>query len=480
MVSAKNPFTVDAEHGLDLRLPGRGTALRTAGDTRSTGVPSRLKVRGGSRLSGTAHVAGFKHALVSLTAAACAGGGRVTLHNCPDLVETSILAELIEELGGRTWTSDGSLTIEPEGIAHGKVNREVASRIHGSVYLLPALVGRFGQASVSTNGGCLIGDGRNGSRPVSHYIDVFKRFGARAQVDDEGHLQVSAARLTGCELDLLEYTTDRYLRTGPFYSGASKMALLCAAVGYGRSTLRNLYPKPDVTALIEFLRSRGAAVEQASPEWCVVHGMGPDRLGRDVEYTLPADLVEIVTWICAGAMLGENRLKISGTGLSRAWEALSPERALLEQMGVPVSIEGGALVVQTVEQTRPVDVVVSSPGIYSDCQPFFCLLATRGRGRSRVTETVWPNRFDHISGLNRLGARLSRVGSSVMIEGGHRPHVPRREIFANDLRSAATLLLAALEVDGETLVGGAEHLARGYPDFPSSLRLLGARIEEFL
>ena len=437
----------------------------------------RLVVRGRARLAGAVHVSGFKHALVYVVAGACCGASRVVIRNCPALVETSVLAELIDALGGRSVYRGNVLTIEPEGMRHGALDERLADRIHGSIYLLPALVARFGAAVAPTGGGCRIGNGSNGHRPFDHYVNVFERFGVRATADEDGHLRVSAASLKGCDIDLLDYTEDRHLRTGPHYSGASKLALLCAAVSHGRSNLLDLYPKPDVTELVDFLRLLGADIEGESTRRLVVNGAGPERLDRDVMFTLPADLIEIMTWICAGAVIGGDEITIHGMGLDRAWRALAPERALLDRMQVPVSTLEHALVAKPVEDTRPVDAVISSHGVYSDAQPFFTLLATRSRGRSRITDTVWQRRFDHVEGLNGLGARLRRSGASVTIDGGHRPHRAGQDIHANDLRSAAALLVAALDVEGETALSGAHHLARGYADLPAALRGLGANLE---
>jgi UDP-N-acetylglucosamine 1-carboxyvinyltransferase len=437
----------------------------------------RLTVEGGRGLQGTVRISGFKHALVSLFAAACSTESSVVIHNCPAIAETETLIQLIQCSGGSaSWEGD-SLSINASGIKHGRLDPSVSNRIHGSAYLAPALVTRTGEAVIGVRGGCPIGDGLHGNRPVEHYVSIFEKFGAQARVDDTGNLHIKGKQLVGCDIDLLDFTSDRTLETGPLYSGASKMALLTAAVASGPSTLYNLYPKPDVTELVAFLRQLGVKIDGNSTHRLVVYGRGGVGVTSHVSYTLIGDLIEIVTWICAGAMLENSQLRIQGVGLARAVEALKPEMSIISQMGVPIEWDGETLVVRSMERGHAVDMVVTSPGIYSDSHPFLALLATACCGQSRITEKVWQNRFDYVQGLVSLGARIHREGASAVIHGETRPHIAGRNLRANDVRSAAVLLLAALTIDGITTIEGTHHLARGYMDFVSTLRELGAKID---
>lgn len=436
----------------------------------------RFVVEGGGGLSGTVRVSGFKHALVSLLGAACATESSVVIHNCPAIAETSTLIRLIQGLGGSAELVDGSLYVDARGVRHGRLDPEAANAIHGSVYLAPALVARTGEALMATGGGCQIGDGFHGGRPVEHYVNIFERYGAQVRGDGAGFLRIQSKQFVGCDIDLLDFTSDRELRTGPLYSGASKMALLTAAVATGRSTLLHLYPKPDVTELVAFLRRLGVEIEGDSTDRLVVHGRGGAGFAPEASYTLMADLIEIVTWICAGAVLGNNKLRIQGAGVARAVRALAPEMSVILGMGVPVSEDGDALTVEPMEGGRAFDVLVASTGVYSDSHPLLALLATICHGRSRITETVWHNRFDYVRGLASLGARIEHDGNSAVIHGPARPHLAGKTLQANDVRSAAVLLLAALAVKGVTTIEGTRHLARGYVNLPATLQDLGATI----
>ncbi len=434
-----------------------------------------LVVHGGHRLFGTVRASGFKHSLVTIVAAAASSRACVRVTNCPDIVETRMLSELLAALGGIAVQVGDTLTVNASQLTQAELDPVAASRIHGAVYLVPALLSKVGRARVPTDGGCHIGSAPGGRRPVQHYVSVLERFGARARVLQAGDLEVSAPRLSGCEIDLLDYASGREIKTGPLYSGATKMALLTAAVADGVSTLHNLYPKPDVTDLVTVLRQLGADIESPAPGTVRVHGRGAEALCNDVAHTLIPDLIEVVTWICAGATLADG-LRITAADMTRAAAALAPELDVLDRMGVRMDLEPAELTVHAGDRLTPCDITVASHGVYSDSQPFLALLATHASGPTRITETVWGERFGYLPGLAALGARMRRRNNVLRVNGPCPPRRAGQRLFATDLRAAAVLLLAALAAPGPTVIDGTHHLARGYPDLPGALRSLGAEI----
>jgi UDP-N-acetylglucosamine enolpyruvyl transferase len=451
-------------------------AVATAPHTRSAG-PSELLVRGGGRqLRGEVTVPGFKHSLVTVLSAAAAADALVRVTNVPDIVETRVLSSLLRDAGARIALDGDVLELDASGIRDATLDPGLASRIHGVVYLIPALLHRTGRVVVPANGGCQIGDGPSLARPVEQYISVLRAFGATAAVGAEGDLTVTANRLRGCEIDLLDHTADRVLKTGPHYSGASKMALLLAAVSEGVSTLRNLYPKPDVTDLVDVVQQLGAEIERPVDGTVVVHGRGGKDLSTPVSHALVPDVIEVVTWICAATTAGAEPLVVRGEGMGRAVTALAPELDALRVMGVDFDAGDRSVIVRPAEQLRPIELTIASHGVYSDSQPFLVLLAAHAHGRSRFTETVWANRFSYLALLEQLGMRVGRTDRAAVVDGRCPPSVPGRELVAPDLRGAAVALLAALTVPGPTLLSGTEHLARGYADLPGALNALGADI----
>lgn len=436
-----------------------------------------LLVDGGRPLhSGTIATSGFKHSLVTVVAAATAARAPVTIDNCPDIVESTVLADIVRGCGGSAQRAGGTLEIDCTTLTGTGIPPQAAARIHGAVYLLPALLARHGRVTMPVAGGCRIGDGERHRRPVEQYASVLARFGARVRVGPSGEVVAEASRLRGCAVDLLDYTADRRLMTGPLYSGATKMALLTAAVAEGTSTLRHPYPKSDVSDAVDVLRELGADIERAPDGTLTVRGRGPGALSRACRHSLVPDLIEIVTWICAGATAAAGPLHLTGPGIDRAVRALAPETAVLERMGIQLEHTGHRLTVTPGERPRPVRVTVASHGVFSDSQPFLALLAAHATGTSAFTETVWGGRFGQVPGLVRLGVDARVHGRTLRVHGPSAPHRPGQRVTGTDLRAAAVLLLAALTVPGPTVIGGAGHLARGYPDLPRALRALGAAI----
>ncbi|WP_329571317.1 hypothetical protein [Kitasatospora sp. NBC_01266] len=448
-----------------------------AGTAAELAAGADLLIEGGDRLHGEVRVAGFKHALVTVVAAAVVGRAPLTVANCPEIEETRVLGELLRRAGGRADYQDGSFTLDLAGLRDLPLDPELVRRIHGAAYLLPGLLARFGRVHLPASGGCRIGDSPSGSRPVQQYADVLARFGARVQLAEDGALTVRADKLVGCEIDLRDFMADPVLLSGPLYSGATKTAILAAAAAHGTTRLRHPYPKPDVTELVQVLQAMGWSITRPSATELVIEGR-PDRGdARPVEHTLVSDLIEVVTWATAAVVTG-GEIRLTGLTSASLAAGLAPEIKVGRRLGLRWEADGAdAVVLHPDPPTRPVDVTVASHGIYSDSQPFLMLLATLAPGVSRIRETVWQGRFAHLPEFNRLGTRIDLRGSEARITGGHPPVRPADPLRAVDLRGAAALLLAALRPAGQTRLTGVHHLARGYQDLVGDLRRLGARIE---
>lgn len=435
-----------------------------------------LEVNGGKRIAGSVRTSGFKHSLVTSAAAAVVADATVTLDNCPDIVETDVLTRVFTALGGRATFAEGTLTLDGSAIDSTELPSELVGSIHGSLYLVPGLVARLGSVQLPASGGCRIGEGPQG-RPVGHILDVLRRFGATGRVTADGGLEVRAERLTACEIDLLDYTRNKALMSGPLYGGATKTALLAAAAGEGVTTLHHLYPKPDVTALMDVLRGLGAEMTWTGPETLVVRGRGAGTLRQDTRYTLPPDLIEVVTWICAAVTLGEGPVRITGPGMSRTVAALAPEFDVLRRMGVETDQDEDTVTAHPADRPlRPVEILAASRGVFSDSQPFFALLAAYAEGATLVNEAVWEHRFRYVPGLAALGMSTTQDGNALRIDGVRPPHIAGQDLSATDLRAAAVLLLAALAVPGRTVLRDTHHLDRGYRDIVGDLRSLGADV----
>ncbi|MGW7574921.1 hypothetical protein [Streptomyces sp. NPDC054765] len=434
-----------------------------------------LLVQGGHELSGDIRVPGFKHAFVTVLAGALTGRSPVTLDNCPDIEETRVLLALARSFGARVRGDGRTVSVDPSGLTEHALDPQLVDRIHGAVYLLPALLARFGRVRLPAAGGCRIGDATSGARPVHQYAEVLQRFGAEVVTGQDGSLTVCADRLTACEVDLRDWTADRALRTGPLYSGATKMAILTAASAQGTTRLRHPYPKPDVTDLVRLLDATGRPARYTPEGDLLIEGRPDGGHGRPVRHVLVSDLIEVVTWATVAALTGGS-VRLTGLTPGRLAAGLAPEIAVARDMGLSWHPTSESLVLTGEPPSAGVDITVASHGIYSDSQPFFMLLATLGPGVSHIRETVWRRRFTHVPELRRLGADIEVTDARARVRGGCPPRRPGQSVVGRDLRSAAALLLAALAVPGPVRVHGAEHLVRGYEDLVADLVRLGAQI----
>lgn len=431
-----------------------------------------LCVRGGTPLAGGIRVAGFKHALVPVLAAAVMSEGRVRIANAPDIEDTRVLCDILCGLGADASFEDGAVSLRATGITSHEVPIELARRIHGSLYLLPSLLATQGRAVIGETGGCLIGSAATGGRrPIHHTLHVLERFGATFEVTGS-LVKGRCARLRGTTIDIRDYSAEADDEvSGPLVSGATKTALLAAATAQGTTVIRNPYRKPDVTELVAFMTASGIPVADENHR-ILVDGR-PRLLGAG--HALPSDLIEVMTLIAAVVHLGadiEARLEAP----ERTFAGLAAELGVLSAMGVQVGYDGGGrLQVVRSHRLRPQDIVVKSTTIYSDNQPFFALMLTAAEGPSHIEDRVWGDRFGYASQLVKLGARMKLHDGQLSVLPG-RPHRSGASVTATELRGAAVLLLAALGIEGETQLHGMHHLSRGYEDLVGRLARLGATI----
>ncbi|GGM48687.1 UDP-N-acetylglucosamine 1-carboxyvinyltransferase [Longimycelium tulufanense] len=419
---------------------------------------------------------GFKHLLVPALAAACLADQPWRITNAPDIADTRVLSAIVTELGAKVTGADGMLTVDAGSLHSHTIPTQWSSQIHGGVYLLPTLLATRGQVASGAHGGCRIGGGSNGARPMAHMATVMERFGARCAVAP-GNFQAWAppSGLRGTVIDLAEFGSPDAVSgkpTGPHYSGATKTALLLAATANGTTVLRNPYPKPDVTGLAHTLAAAGASI-RLSPTEIVIDGRG-GPLGA-TQLTLPSDLMEVITFIAAAVCLDRHvTLTLEQPEVVRA--GLAPELRHMDTMGLSLSWNDRMLEIEPVQHLRPAHVVAASHLVYSDAQPLFALMMLKASGPSRLTETVWRGRFGYVSGLRELGAHLEQAGDDLLVRPSRLRPAPR-PLRAGDLRAAMALVIAALSTGQPQRLYGVEHLARGYAEVRDKLARFGARID---
>jgi UDP-N-acetylglucosamine 1-carboxyvinyltransferase len=434
-------------------------------------------VDGGRELKGRIDLEGFKHGFVMAVAASLMGNHRLRLSAAPRQQECAVLLRLLNSVGISAYRDASAVVIDATSSPSADLDEALCSSIHGSVYLVPGMLAHRGQATLWPAGGCRIGDGPNNRRPFEHYVAVIERFGGRVITRSESGVAMRADRLRACDLDMADFATDRARMSGPHYSGATKFSILCAVSASGVSTIRCPYPKADVAELLTVLELLGAHVERLRTGDLRV---GPGLLwagSRNASHVLAPDIIQAMTWLTGGLATGGS-VEVCSPRIATVLTALEPEFDALNRMGIDVQVAEDRLCVSgSFGELIPVDLEITSRGIYSDVQPFLALLLTGADGTSRISEHVWQRRFSYAKGFSALGCDVGNANGTLTIRGPRGPCIQGQRLQADDLRAAAALLLAALCVDGPTVITGLSHLARGYEDFLGGLRALGGQVE---
>jgi len=432
------------------------------------------RIRGGGVRAASVPIAGYKHALVPMICMGALFPVSVEIRNVPDVLDTAILCRILERFGAEVELRDGTLRLETAKMTHRPIPDDLSAQIHGSVYLLPALLARFGVVDCGPSGGCQIGDAKDaGARPIQHMVSVLERFGAKFDAVG-GRLVGRCDRLRGAVIDIMDYSQDpkREALEGPYHSGATKTAVMAAVVAEGATVIENPHDKEATLDLLAFLRAAGASID-VEPRRFVIQG-GTSL--RSVVHSLLSDTTEMVTFI-AHAVHARAPLRLERVTVDRVTGPLRPELDVLRAMGVELAWEADAVTVTAPERLRAADVKATGLGVATDSQPFFTLMLTAADGVSRVSDGIWGNRFGYVEQLVRLGADLRVDERGVEVRPG-RPGRAGQTVDAGDTRAAAVLALAAAAIPGETVVRGVHHAARGYHELAPKLRATGVVVEE--
>jgi len=412
-----------------------------------------LIVEGNTPLVGNVALSGYKHSSVVLVNAAllCRGVSRIS--NLPFIQDVSLLLEMAKALGCGVHSGANVVEIGAGNLTANASLDEWATAVHGSLYLIPVLIARVGRVRLFKPGGCQIGE-----RPVEHVISSLEAMGAR-RVERNGETWLEAPDgLRGATFDL----TNIHPRE---HSGRTKTALLAGALARGDTQILSPFRGQEIEDLCNFLVRCGTPISRN--ENAIVISGRLELRGND--YTIPGDFLEFATLACAVQSAGG----VVHIEPSPPQKYFTEEMRLLRNCGLDIE-QGKSIATITSSQAYPVR--FACPPIYSDLQPIVTAVLWQAVGMSIIRDNVWPNRFDHVEGLRRLGAKIERKGNMVRVVGPSLLY--GAEVHANDLRSAAALLVAALGAAGTSRLKGAEHLSRGYCDLPGKLRALGASIKE--
>ncbi len=421
----------------------------------------KLLIRGGRKLSGDVTISGAKNAALPELCAALLTEEPVTLINVPRLRDVATMRQLLTHMGVQTETHGerGGMTLHARGVLKAEAPYDLVKTMRASVLVLGPLLARFGAARVSLPGGCAIG-----SRPVDQHIKGLQAMGAEIVVEHGymvARLPAGRTRLHGARI-----ATDMVTVTG------TENFLMAAALAEGETLLENAAQEPEVTDLAEMLIKMGAKIEGHGTSR--IHVQGVERLGG-CTHEVVADRIETGTFLCAVAATGGDVLlrQARADHLDAVIDKLTDAGAEIEAGSNPsgpfIRIRSsGRLKAQTFRTTE-------YPGFPTDMQAQFMVVNAIAEGASKVTETIFENRFMHVNELVRLGARIQTEGKVAMVEGV--PQLSGATVMATDLRASASLVIAGLVAEGETVVDRIYHLDRGYDQMEVKLRALGADIE---
>ncbi|HEY0856658.1 MAG TPA: UDP-N-acetylglucosamine 1-carboxyvinyltransferase [Albitalea sp.] len=418
----------------------------------------KLLIRGGRRLSGEVTISGAKNAALPEICAALLTAEPVTLANVPRLQDVSTMLKLLRNMGAtaeRSPADPGTATIDAGRVTSPEAPYDLVKTMRASILVLGPLLARFGEARVSLPGGCAIG-----SRPVDQHIKGLRTMGAEISVE-HGYIVARAKRLKGASI-----TTDMITVTG------TENFMMAAALAEGETVLENAAQEPEIPDLAEMLIRMGAKIEGHGSGRIRIqgverlHGLAPDAAHRIVP-----DRIETGTFLCAVAATG-------GDVVLRSAQAAHLGAVIDKLREAGVMIEAGADWIRVKSDQRPRAVGFRTseyPAFPTDMQAQFMALDCIAEGSARITETIFENRFMHVNELVRLGARIEVDGHTAMINGVDK--LSGATVMATDLRASASLVIAGLVADGETIVDRIYHLDRGYDQMEAKLRGIGADIE---
>jgi UDP-N-acetylglucosamine 1-carboxyvinyltransferase len=433
--------------------------------------PRSIVIRGGRHLRGEVPIAGYKHALTVIVGAAVALGRSVTLRNVPDITESRVLERIVCELGAYSRLAGGTWELDTGPMRSLPVPARLSGLVHGSLYLVPGMLARFGEVSFAGAGGDRIGPAEDAGRPDAQIGTILERFGA--SVDASAGIYATAGSVRGCAIDVMELSSHPERLRGPAVSSATKAALIMAAAATGSTTLRHPVDRDATRELCDFLLASGVAVVREGKTWHVEGGGGSS--GEPIDHYLISDSTEIVTYAACATQVRAS-LRLTGITGQRTWAAIGPELDILRGVGLPLRVDHDSLHVESPDRLEPARVAVESDGCSTDAHPLLALVLLGASGRSQITDHVWTNRFAYTELLAAMGARLRVEGNTVTLRRS-RLRAPAAPLVPADSRAAAVAVLAGLGATGTTTIEDGGHVDRSYERLVEKLRDVGAEIE---
>ncbi|MDD6796168.1 MAG: UDP-N-acetylglucosamine 1-carboxyvinyltransferase [Clostridiaceae bacterium] len=412
----------------------------------------KIVVKGGNKLNGEVNISAAKNSVLPIIVATILCPEDIVIENTPMLEDVSVICNLLKQLNCNLDmpSKEGNLNINTRNLIPINDDNELIRKMRASFLLMGPMLARFGHCKLSFPGGCNIG-----SRPIDLHLKGFKALGAEINLD-HGIVEAKAEKLTGNRI-YLDFPS----------VGATENILMAACFAEGTTIIENAAEEPEIWDLANFLICMGASIEGAGTGKITVNGV---KHLKGVRYKPIYDRIEAGTFIIAAAMTN-SIVKVNGVNKDHI-------RALIEKLrecGIEFAEENESIIVNATGPKKPVDIkTMPYPGFPTDMQPQMMSLLSIIEGASMVTETVFENRFMHVSELCRMGANIKIDGRTAYIEGV--PKLTGCEVKATDLRAGAAMILVGLAAEGVTEISDIYHIDRGYINIEEKFRKLGADI----
>ena len=412
----------------------------------------KLLIKGGNPLSGTIKCSGAKNAALPMIAATILCKDSIVLKNLPFLQDITTMFELLGSMGAEIiLNEDMDFTISSNNLSDTEARYELVKTMRASILVLGPLVARYGKARIALPGGCAIG-----SRPVNFHLDALEQLGAKIELKS-GYIEATADRLQGARIKF-----DGITVTG------TENIMMAAALAEGTSHLTNVAKEPEIVDLAEMLNAMGAKIKGAGTDEITIEGV---KELTGVTFNIPADRIEAGTYLAA-AVVTCGDICIDGINPNRLKKVLEK----LAETGAEITCTDDSISLSMkLEKPKPVDITTAPfPEFPTDMQAQFSVISAIANGVSNIYENVFENRFMHIQELNRMGCDISVKGNHAVVKGVGTLY--GAEVMATDLRASASLILAGLCAEGETIVDRIYHIDRGYERIEEKLNYLGANI----
>ncbi|PIH03916.1 UDP-N-acetylglucosamine 1-carboxyvinyltransferase [Clostridium combesii] len=412
----------------------------------------KIVVNGGSQLKGDVNISTAKNSVLPIIAGSILSGNKCVIDNAPMLEDVFVIGEILKSISAKVNIDEvnNKVIIDSEPVDNLEPDSDLVKKMRASFLLMGPMMSRFGRFKISLPGGCNIG-----TRPIDLHLKGFTALGAKVNIG-HGYVEAVADKLIGNKI-YLDFPS----------VGATENIMMASVMAEGETVIENAAEEPEIEDLGRFLNSIGANIIGAGTD--TVRIIGVNEL-KGTTHRPIYDRIEAGTFMIAAAIT-KSRIKINGV----IEEHLKPIIAKLTEMGVDIKIKGETAIVDGRKVLNPVDIkTMPYPGFPTDMQAQMMALLATIKGTSIITETIFENRFMHVSEMKRMGADVKIDGRSAVIEGVSK--LTGTEVKATDLRAGAALILCALAAEGKTEITDVYHIDRGYVKIEEKLNKLGANI----